>query len=144
MASTAQSALPGIGSPARWMVWTGRVLSALPAVLMVLSASMKLSHAPAMLESWTGKFGFQESALTSIGLLELACVIMYVVPRTSILGAVLLTGYLGGAIVTHVRIGDPSAVMPFVLGVIAWAGLYLRDTRLRALLPLRKSTRLAQ
>jgi hypothetical protein len=138
MTSMAQPTLSEIGSPRRWMLWTGRVLSALPALLMVFSASMKLSHAPSMLESWTGRFGFQENALTGIGLLELACVVLYVVPRTSVLGVVLMTGYLGGAIVTHVRIGDASAIMPFVLGVIAWAGLYLRETRLHTLLPLRK------
>jgi hypothetical protein len=122
------------------MLWTGRVLSALPVLLMVFSASMKLSHAPQFVEQWTGKFGYPESELTAIGLLELACVALYAVPRTAVLGAVLLTGYLGGAVATHVRVGDPSGVTAFVLGIFVWAGLYLRDERVRALLPLRRST----
>lgn len=122
----------------RWMLWTGRVLSALPILAMLMSASMKLSHAPQFVAMWTGKLGFPESALTGVGLLELACVLLYAVPRTAVLGAVLLTGYLGGAITAHVRIGDPGLVTPLVLGALAWAGLFLRDGRVRALMPLRK------
>jgi hypothetical protein len=124
----------------RGKLWTGRVLSALPVLLMLFSASMKLSHSPEFLAGWTGKFGFAESAATGIGILELAVVLVYLVPRTSVLGAVLMTGYLGGAVATHVRIGDPGAVTPMIVGILAWAGLYLRDTRLHALLPLRKPT----
>jgi len=105
----------------------------------VFSASMKLSHAPQFLEQWTGKLGYPESELTAIGLLELACVALYAVPPTAVLGAVLLTGYLGGAVATHVRIGDPSGVTAVMLGIFAWAGLYLRDARVRALLPLRSA-----
>jgi hypothetical protein len=70
--------------------------------------------------------------------LELFCAAVYVVPRTAVLGAVLLTGYLGGAVATHVRVGD-AFIVPLLLGVLVWAGLYLRDERVRALLPLRKS-----
>jgi hypothetical protein len=125
-------------SPKKWMVWTGRILSALPVLAMVPSASMKLMHAPQFIEQWVGKFGYAEGAATGIGLLELACVVLYVVPRTAVLGAVLLTGYLGGAVATHVRIGDPGFFAPVLLGVFAWAGLYLRDDRIRALLPLRQ------
>lgn len=73
-----------------------------------------------------------------IGLLELACAVFYAIPRTAVLGAVLLTGYLGGAIATHVRIGDPASVGPLILALIAWGGLYLREQRLRALLPIRR------
>jgi hypothetical protein len=125
-------------TPKKWMLWTGRVLSALPVLMMVFSASMKLMHSPQFIEQWVGKFGYQESAATGIGLLELACVVVYAIPRTAVLGAVLLTGYLGGAVATHVRLGDPSFVAPVVLGIIAWAGLYLRDDRVRALLPMRQ------
>ena len=139
MAATARTMEPA-APPGRGMLWTGRVLSALPVLMMLLSASMKLSHAPKFVEAWTGKLGYAESALTGIGLLELACVLLYLVPRTSVLGAVLLTGYLGGAIATHVRIGDTGGlVTPLLLGVLAWAGLYLRDARLHGLLPLRKA-----
>jgi hypothetical protein len=139
MTAVAQS--PAAGAPParkKWVLWTGRVLSALPVLLMVFSASMKLMHAPAFLEQWVGKFGYPESSATGIGLLELACAIVYVIPRTAVLGAVLVTGYLGGAVATHVRIGDPSFMMPLLLGILAWAGIYLRDERLHALLPLRR------
>ncbi len=119
-----------------WEVWTGRVLSGLPVLLMLFSASMKLSYGAAFVETWTKTFGFQESALTPVGILEVLCVAVYLVPRTAVLGAILLAAYLGGAVVTHVRVGDPF-VIPIVLGVFVWAGLYLRDRRLRALLPLR-------
>jgi len=125
----------------RWMLWTGRVLSALPVVALLLSASMKLSHAPQFVEMWTGKLGFSEGSLTGVGLLELACVLLYAIPRTSVLGAVLVTGYLGGAIATHVRIGDPGLTTPLMLGVLAWAGLFLRDERVRALMPLRRDAK---
>jgi hypothetical protein len=74
--------------------------------------------------------------LLGLGILELICAVIYVIPRTSMLGAILLTGYLGGAIATHVRVGE-QFIMPAVLGVLIWGGLYLRDYRLRALLPLR-------
>jgi hypothetical protein len=126
-----------LARPKKWMLWTGRVLSLLPALLILFSAGMKLAHAPQFIAQWTGKFGYTEGSATTIGVIEVACVVLYLVPRTSVLGAVLLTGYLGGAVATHVRIGDPSFVTPLLLGVLAWAGLYLREGRLRALLPLR-------
>lgn len=118
-------------------LWTGRVLSGLVVLMMLFSASMKLSHAPQFVEQWVGKFGFVEGSLTGIGLLEIACAVVYVIPRTAVLGAILLAGYLGGAVCAHVRIGDPGAVTPLILGIFAWGGLYLREPRLRALLPLR-------
>jgi hypothetical protein len=136
MAATTRTLETTHPSP-RWMLWTGRVLSALPVLVLLFSASMKLSHAPKFVEAWTGKFGYAESSLTAIGLLELACAVIYVVPRTAVLGAVLLTGYLGGAVATHVRVDDPAAITPLILGIMVWAGLYLRDARLRELLPLR-------
>ena len=136
MAATAGT-LEIAGPPRPWMLWMGRGLSALPALVLVLSASMKLSHAPQFVAQWTGKLGYSEASLTAIGLLALACLLVYLVPRTAVLGAVLLTGYLGGAIAAHVRIADPAGVTPLVLGILVWAGLYLRDARLRALLPLR-------
>jgi hypothetical protein len=137
--STAATTPPvGIApQPLKWHVWAGRVLTGLPALAMLASSLGKLSHAPAVMEGFTGKFGYSAGAVTGIGVLELACAIIYVVPRTAVLGAILVTGYLGGAVATHVRIGDPSFVMPALLGVFAWAGLYLRDPRVRALLPLR-------
>ncbi len=118
-------------------LWGGRVATALPALALVMSAGMKLSRAKPLVEQFTGHFGFPEASLTVIGLVELACVVVYLVPRTAILGAILMTGYLGGAVVTHVRVGE-GFVPPIVLGVLAWLGLYLRDERLRALVPLRQ------
>jgi xanthine/uracil permease len=98
---------------------------------------MKLSHAPKIVDMFVGKFGYQEGALTGIGILELVCVALYVVPRTAVLGAILLCTYLGGAVATHVRVAD-NFLPPVVLGVIAWLGIYLREPRLQALVPLRK------
>ena len=119
-----------------WKHWTGWALTGLVALLLAGSASMKLAHPPQFLEGWA-KFGYPAALATPIGIVELACAIVLLVPRTAALGAVLVAAYLGGATATHVRIGDPSFVMPVVLGVLAWGGLWLRDARVRALLPLR-------
>jgi hypothetical protein len=134
-ASPTQTTAPPRPRPG-WQLWTGRVLTALPVLLLLFSASMKLSHAPAMAQIWSAKLGYPEGSLTPIGLLEIACAAVYLVPRTAVLGAVLLTGYLGGAVATHVRVGDPFLV-PLLVGVFVWAGLWLRDPHVRALLPLR-------
>lgn len=120
----------------KWMVWTGRVLTTLVVAMMLFSASAKLSHQPKYLEMLVGKFGFPLSVATYIGVLELACVVLYLIPQTAVLGAILLTAYLGGAVVTHVRVQD-SWLAPVVIGIVTWAGLYLRDARLWALVPLR-------
>jgi hypothetical protein len=122
-------------SPSRRQLWAGRILSLLPIAALLFSASLKLSHAAGFVGAWTGHLGYAESALAPIGVLELACAVLYVVPRTAVLGAILLTGYLGGAIATHVRVGDPFLV-PLLFGVLLWLGLYLRDRRLRDLAPL--------
>ena len=117
------------------MLWAGRIISALPVLLLLFSGAMKLVK-PAPVVQGFAHFGYPESLALSIGILELACTVVYVIPRTSVLGAILLTGYLGGATATHVRIGDPFFV-PVGLGVLVWGGLFLRDDRLRALIPLR-------
>jgi hypothetical protein len=123
-----------------WRLWVGRVLSGLPVLMLLLSASMKLSHPPMVVETFVGKLGYPANILPALAVLELLCTVIYVVPRTAVLGAVLLTGYLGGAVATHVRVGEPF-VIPLTLGVLVWAGLYLRDDRIPALLPLRKTAR---
>ena len=120
--------------PTNKRLWAGRIVSALPIAMLTLSSAIKLMHDPGFVAKWTEGLGWRESTLTSIGALELLCVALYAVPRTAALGAVLLTGYLGGAIASHVRIGEPF-VVPLVLGVLVWGGLYLRDERLRSLLP---------
>lgn len=123
----------------KWVVWVGRVLSALPVAMLTASGVVKLTHLPDFVKRWTETMGFPESALTGVGLLELACVALYLVPRTAALGAILVAAYLGGAVATHVRLGDNGgALTPVLLGVLAWAGLGLRDRRLRDLLPLRR------
>ncbi len=124
----------------KWVLWVGRILTALPVLMLVMSASMKLSHSPQVVETFVGKFGYLESSLFGIALTELTCVALYLIPRTAVLGAILLTGYLGGAVATHVRVGD-AFVAPLLVAVLAWSGLFLREDRLRALLPLRAKTR---
>ncbi len=123
--------------PSKAMVWGGRVASALPVIALTGSGAAKLSHAAKMVPQFVEKFGYSEGLLTPIGVVEILCTVLYVVPRTRVLGAILLTGYLGGAVATHVRVGDVF-VPPLVLGMIVWLGLFLRDARLRELLPLTK------
>jgi hypothetical protein len=130
--------MDAVALPKRWVLWVGRILSTVPILMLLLSAFMKLTRQPQYVEQVVGKFGYAESALAGIAMLEIACVVLYAVPNTAVLGAVLLTGYLGGAISTHVRVADNGFLVPLILGVLVWTGLYLREERLRALLPLRK------
>jgi hypothetical protein len=118
--------------------WAGIVMSALPALMLLFSCSMKLAKPAEIVEEFA-RLGYPESVILGIGVLELACTVVYLIPRASVIGAILLTGYLGGAVATHVRIGDPffKILMPILFGVLIWGGLYLRNVRLRALLPLR-------
>jgi len=118
------------------MLWAGRIISTLPVLLLLFSGVMKLMKPAAVVEGFA-QLGYPESLALGIGILELVCTVVYVIPRTSILGAILLTGFLGGATATHVRIGDPF-FMPVVLGGLVWGGLFLRDDGLRALIPLRR------
>jgi DoxX-like family len=123
--------------PTKAQLWTGVALSALPVLFMLMSAALKLAHPPQVVESFTHQFGYSERALLPLAIIEICCALLYAIPRTAVLGAVLVTGFLGGAIATHVRIGDPGFVTGLALGIIAWGGLFFRDPRLRALLPLR-------
>ena len=117
-------------------LWAGRILSALPVLMLLFSGVMKLIK-PAPVVQEFARLGYPESVVLGIGILELACTVVYVIPRTSVLGAILVTGYLGGATATHVRIGEALFIIPVILGVLVWGGLFLRDDRLRALIPLR-------
>jgi DoxX-like family len=117
------------------LVWTGRIISALLVLLLLFSGCMKVFFLAQVAPEFT-RLGYPESLILGIGIVEIACAIIYTIPRTAVLGAILVTGYLGGATATHVRIGDPF-IMPILIGVLVWVGLFLREDRLRALLPLR-------
>jgi DoxX-like family len=130
---------PADAVPSKTTIWVGRISSAIPVLMMALSAVMKLLSNPAVVADWGPRFGYPEGTLLAIGAVELACAVLYALPRTAVLGAILVTGYLGGATATHVRIGEAAFVAPVILGILAWGGLFLRDPRLRALLPLRRN-----
>jgi hypothetical protein len=126
----------GNATTSKKMIWTGRVLSALPSAMLIFSAIMKFLKPQAVVDGFN-QIGIPDRLAFGLGALELACTLLYLIPQTAVLGAILLTGYLGGAILTHLRVGD-AFVTHIVLGVIIWGGIYLRDSRLRALIPLRK------
>jgi hypothetical protein len=112
-------------------------MSALPALLLLVGGVMDLIKPPSVVEG-TVKMGYPESVILGLGIVVLLSTILYLIPRTSILGAILLTGYLGGAVATHVRVSDFRSIpFPVLFAVLLWGGLYLRESRLRALLPLR-------
>ena len=117
------------------VLWAGWIISALPVLMLLSSGITKLVKPAFVVEGFT-HLGWDESLALNLGILELFCTVVYAIPRTAVLGAILLTGYFGGAIATHVRIVEPF-YGALVLGVLVWAGLYLRDARLRVLLPLR-------
>ena len=115
--------------------WTGRTLTALAVLFLLFDLSIKLAHIQAVTDAFA-KLGIPDHLAVAVGTLELFCLIVYLVPRTAVLGAVLLTGFLGGAIMLHVRIGDPlfsHVLFPVYIGALLWVGLYLRDSRLRML-----------
>jgi hypothetical protein len=120
--------------------WVGIIVSALPVLFLLMDAAGKLLK-PEPVVSGTLELGYSENVIVPLGITLLISVILYAVPVTSVLGAILLTGYLGGAVATHVRVGNPLAthvLFPIYIGVSLWLGLYLRDMRIRELLPLRK------
>jgi hypothetical protein len=127
MSSTA-SVLP-ISKP---RLWTGRVISGLAIVFLAFDGAMKLVR-PAPVVEACAHLGLPLETLPGIGLLLLFCTLLYTIPRTALVGAVLMTGYLGGAVATHVRAGDPAfpVIFPVVFGALLWTGLYLRDARVR-------------
>jgi len=123
----------------RSIVWAGRLVSLAPVFICLSSARWKLTHNAWYVGEWT-RIGWPAGALTGIGILQIACVLLYLIPQTAILGTVLLTGYLGGAIASYVRIGEPvPALVPLTTCLLAWLGIFLRDARLRALLPIRRN-----
>lgn len=125
-------------NPSRAQVWTGRILGGLLVAFLVLDAGMKLLKSAPVLDACPA-LGIPEGAIVGIGATLLACTILYMIPRTAILGAILLTGYLGGAVFTHVRSGQPAFNVGFAVGfgVLVWLSLGLRDRRVRALVSAR-------
>ena len=122
----------------RTVMWTGRVISILPVLVLLVSARLKLTHDSSYVAEWV-RIGYAPNDLTGIGMLQLALVMLYVIPSTAVLGTVLLTGYLGGAIAAYVRLGEPyTLLVPLSTALLAWAGVYMREDRLRSLLPLRR------
>ena len=122
--------------------WAGYIVSGLPVLFLLMDAVGKFVKPQAVIDG-TLELGYQESVIVPLGIILLICIILYLVPQTAVLGAILLTGYLGGAVATHVRIGNPlftHILFPTYLGIMIWGGLVLRDPHLRALLPLRRST----
>lgn len=117
------------------LLWAGYIATALPVLLLLFSASGKFFK-PEGMEANIAHLGWRMDQMTRLGIVELACVIFYLIPRTAVFGAVLLTAYLGGATATHARIGDPFFI-PVIAGILIWLGLWLREPRLKALLPLR-------
>ena len=118
------------------MLWTGRIISALVILFLLIDSVGKIVKLAPYLEG-TVKVGYPASLVVPLGIVLLICTVVYAIPITSVLGAILLTGYLGGATATHVRVGQPFW-FPVMMGVLLWAALFLREERLRVLIPLRK------
>ena len=125
--------------PAKKRSWAGIVISAVPTLFLLMDAVGKLIKPEAVVIA-TVELGYPESVILPLGIVLLICTVLYAIPKTSVLGAILLTGYLGGAIATHVRIGSPlftHTLFPIYLGIMIWLGLYLRDVRIREFIPLK-------
>ncbi len=118
-------------------LWAGRIVTALPALFLLMDGGMKLFK-PAFVVAATTQLGYPESVIVGLGAVLVVSTLLYLVPRTSILGAVLLTGYLGGAVASKVRVGAPlfDFVFAFAIGILLWCGVWLRNRRLREILPL--------
>ena len=131
MATTSQTA-PDISKP---IILAGWIIGIVAVAFLVMSGVVKLVRPDLFVVGFT-RFGYDQSVVLPLGVVQLVCTVLYLFPRTAVLGAVLLTGYMGGAIATHLRVGDPYFVQ-LGIGVLLWLGLYLRDRRIRELLLLR-------
>ena len=130
---------PTVAVP-RWMLWTGWIFSFIPVAVLLSSAWVRATHHTNAVAEIVASYGYPESAIVRIVIAECVLVVLYLVPQTSVLAAIVMTGYLGGAVATHLRIGDwARAMIPLVAGILAWGGLYLRDSRIRELVPFRRS-----
>ncbi len=125
--------------PSKKALWGGRILSGVAVLFLLFDSIIKLIRHPAAMQGAT-QLGWPESVVFGLGIVLLVCVVLYLVPQTAVLGAVLFTGYLGGAVATHVRVGNPlfsHVLFPVYVAAFLWAGLWLRDERVRAVLPVR-------
>ncbi|HEX4794975.1 MAG TPA: DoxX family protein [Humisphaera sp.] len=116
---------------------TGWIIGGLPALMMIGTGTLMYITSPGKMKEGMKQFGYPESVALWIVVAEVVSALLYLIPRTSVLGAILMTGYFGGATATHVRVNDPKFVVPIIVGIFIWLGLYLRDRRVRALIPLR-------
>ncbi len=138
MESTIQTE-PVSKSVSKGALWTGRVLSVLVILFFLFDATGHLVKPRPVVEAFA-QMGFPLGLAVTLGIIELICIVLYAIPRTAIFGAILLTGYLGGALASQLRIGSPlfEMVFPVIVGVLAWAGIFLRDRRIRQFIPVRK------
>ena len=136
---------PGVSGPARPAsrkgLWAGRVASGIAVLFLTFDATMKLFQVEGALKA-SGDLGFSPDVVFALGVIQAACLVVYLIPRTAVLGAVLWTGYLGGAIASHVRVGNPlfsHQLFPIYVALLLWGGLWLRDARLRSIFPVRRT-----
>ena len=140
MDTAAALQVPAVSRYKTWIVWAGRVVTLAPVYILLWSARAKLTHSPWYAREWT-RIGWSPDALNGVGAIQLTCLALYLIPQTAILGTVLLTGYLGGAIASYVRMGEYyPPLVPLTTCLLAWLGIFLRDERLRVLLPFRRRT----
>jgi hypothetical protein len=124
-------------------LWTGRIMSGFAILFLLFDAILKFVNPPEVAQTTVNELGYAEHHILVMGVLGLSVTLLYMIPRTSVFGAVLLTGYLGGAIATHVRVDNPlfsHILFPVYVGILVWGGIWLRDERSRALLPVKASS----
>lgn len=139
-AATQVRPLPNITtSDSKTWIWVGRIVTTLVVLFCAFDGLMKVIKEPHVIAA-CAQLGFSASEMVLIGVLMLACTVLYAIPRTAILGAVLLTGYLGGAVLANIHVGHPlfECIFPVIFGALAWGGVFVREPRLRELIPFRK------
>jgi len=139
-AATQANPLPNFATfTSKTWIWVGRIVTALVILFCAFDGLMKVIKEPHVIAA-SAEIGFSASEMVLIGVLMLACTVLYAIPRTAILGAVLLTGYLGGAVLANIHVGHPlfECIFPVIFGALAWGGIFVREPRLRELIPFRK------
>jgi uncharacterized membrane protein (UPF0182 family) len=126
-------------SVSKGRLWTGRIISALVVLFLLFDSITKVLKVRAVIEA-SAQLGFPVSAIVTIGVILLVCTVLYVIPQTAVLGTILLTGFLGGAVAANIRIGNPifNTLFPIIFAALAWTGIFLREPRLSTLIPFRK------